>query len=59
MEGYYYWEETREQIQHIKNEVYEYLYGNKNGLRVMTDEQKILAHGFDLKTSFRKDKEDK
>ena len=59
MEGYYYWVETSEQIQQIKNEVYEYLYGNKNGLRVMTDEQKILAHGFDLKTSFRKDKEEK
>ena len=59
MDGYYYWEETSEQIQQIKNEVYEYLYGNKNGLRVMTDEQKILAHGFDLKTSFRKDKENK
>lgn len=59
MEDYYHWYETSEQIQQIKNEVYEYLYGNKNGLRVMTDEQKIIAHGFDLKTSFRKDKEEK
>ena len=57
--GYWTWKETPEQLEDIKNTVYEYLYGNKNGLRVQTDEQKILSHGFDLKTSFRKDKKDK
>jgi hypothetical protein len=58
-QGYRYWKESGTPISSVKNDVYGYLYGNKNGLRVMTDEQKILSHGFDLKTSFRKDKESK
>ena len=53
------WAPADYQIKSVKNDVYSYMYGNKNGLRVMTDEQKILSHGFDLKTSFRKDKETK
>jgi hypothetical protein len=43
----------------VKCEVYSQLFGNKNGPRFQTDEEKILAHGFDPKYSFRKDKEKK
>lgn len=53
------WVPANDQIESVKDDVYSYMYGNKNGLRVMTDEQKIISHGFDLKTSFRKDKEAK
>ena len=53
------WVPADHQIESVKDDVYSYMYGNKNGLRVMTDEQKILSHGFDPKTSFRKDKETK
>ena len=41
------------------NRVFKELFGNVNGPRFQTNEEKILAHGFDLKTSFRKDKEKK
>lgn len=37
--------------------LYENLFGNVNGIRFQTDSEKIIAHGFDLKTSFRKPKE--
>lgn len=43
----------------FKNNLYLTLFGNTKGPRYMTDSEKILAHGFDLKTSFRKDKEEK
>lgn len=38
----------------LKNKVFEELFGNKNGIRIQTNDEKILSHGFDLKTSFRK-----
>lgn len=41
----------------LKNMLYTELFGDKNGIRFQTDSEKILSHGFDLKTSFRKDKE--
>lgn len=43
----------------LKNEIYKYLFGNINGIRFQTDMEKLLAHGFDPKYSFRKDKEKK
>lgn len=43
----------------FKNDLYLTLFGNTKGPRYMTDSEKILSHGFDLKTSFRKPKEEK
>lgn len=43
----------------VKREVFKELFGNEKGPRFQTNEEKILAHGFDLKYSFRKDKEKK
>lgn len=37
-----------------KQKLYKDLFGNAKGPRYMTNDEKILAHGFDLKTSFRK-----
>lgn len=44
-------------IDSLKRSVFKDLFGNEKGPRFQTNEEKILAHGFDLKTSFRKDKE--
>lgn len=49
----------RKNIDEFKYEIYKILFGNKNGIRFQTDTEKILSHGFDLKYSFRKDKEQK
>lgn len=46
-------------IDSLKRSVYKDLFGNEKGPRFQTNEEKILAHGFDLKTSFRKSKEEK
>lgn len=46
-------------INEFKRGLYSTLFGSPNGPRFQTNEEKILAHGFDLKTSFRKDKEKK
>ncbi|MBO5003790.1 MAG: hypothetical protein J6D03_00685 [Clostridia bacterium] len=35
------------------------LFGSGKGPRYQTNDEKIMAHGFDLKSSFRKDKENK
>jgi len=43
----------------VKKEVCEYLFGSIKGIRFQTDLEKIIAHGFDPKYSFRKDKEKK
>jgi hypothetical protein len=58
---YYYSWQPREQnpprdLKPVKDEIYTYLFGNKNGFRLQTDKEKIEAHGFDFKYSFRKDK---
>lgn len=37
-----------------KRTIYEMLFGDPDGPKYQTNEEKILAHGFDLKTSFRK-----
>ena len=41
----------------VKRGIYKYMFGNPKGMRTQTNEEKILAHGFDLKSSFRKEKE--
>ena len=41
----------------LKNMIYTDLFGDKNGIRFQTDSEKIMSHGFDLKYSFRKEKE--
>lgn len=38
----------------LKREIFTDLFGDPKGPRFQTNEEKILAHGFDLKTSFRK-----
>lgn len=41
----------------FKNNLYLEIFGNSKGPVEQTNDEKILAHGFDLKTSFRKDPE--
>jgi hypothetical protein len=38
----------------VKKEIFTDLFGYPDGPKYQTNEEKILAHGFDLKTSFRK-----
>lgn len=44
-------------IGEFRCKIYEDLFGDKNGISVRTDKEKIEAHGFDNKESFRKDKQ--
>lgn len=46
-------------LEYDRQKMYKELFGNEKGPRYMTNEEKILAHGFDLKESFRKPKESK
>ena len=48
-----------ESLGHFKKNLYLQLFGNTKGPREQTNSEKILAHGFDLKESFRKPKETK
>jgi hypothetical protein len=41
----------------FKKNLYLIVFGNSKGPVYQTNDEKILSHGFDLKTSFRKDKE--
>lgn len=41
----------------VRNTVNGLLFGNTEGPKFQTNEEKIIAHGFDPKYSFRKDKE--
>lgn len=41
-------------FQWLKDLLYIDLFGSTKGIRFQTDSEKILSHGFDLKTSFRK-----
>lgn len=50
---------TYKNIYDVKCTIYKELFGNIKGPRFQTDLEKILAHGFDPKYSFRKDKEKK
>lgn len=45
-------------IGEIRCEIYKDIFGDKNGLSIRTDKEKIEAHGFDNKVSFRKDKDE-
>lgn len=45
-------------IGEIRCEIYQDIFGDKNGLSIRTDKEKIEAHGFDNKVSFRKDKDE-
>ena len=40
--------------QELHDKIYVHLFGNKKGIRFQTDDEKILSHGFDKITSFRK-----
>ena len=46
-----------EKINEFKHDCFCDLFGSPEGVKTQTNEGKILAHGFDLKTSFRKRKE--
>lgn len=46
-------------VNSLRKTVFKDLFCNENGPRFQTDTEKILAHGFDPKYSFRKDKEKK
>lgn len=46
-------------IKELRDNVFKDLFGNVKGPRFQSNKEKIIAHGFDLKTSFRKDKEKK
>lgn len=48
-----------ESLGQFKKNLYLQLFGNTKGPREQTNSEKILAHGFDLKESFRKPKETK
>lgn len=39
--------------EHFRKSLYRDFFGNEKGIRFQTDSEKILSHGFDLKTSFR------
>ena len=45
-------------IGEFRCEIYQDIFGDKNGLSIRTDKEKIEAHGFDNKVSFRKDKDE-
>ena len=40
--------------QELHDKLYVDLFGNRKGIRFQTDDEKLLAHGFDKITSFRK-----
>lgn len=54
---YYNSNPLKQSLHDVKREVFIDLFGSVNGPRFQTNDEKILAHGFDLKYSFRKDKE--
>ena len=45
-------------IEDLKKQIFLELFGDTRGVRFQTDTEKIVSHGFDLKTSFRKPKQD-
>ena len=47
----------KEKIKSFKDNIFIDLFGDVDGIKIQTNDLKILSHGFDLKTSFRKDKE--
>ncbi len=47
----------KDYLKEFKNTLFIDLFGSVDGIKTQTNEGKILSHGFDLKTSFRKRKE--
>lgn len=52
--GTYYRDNKTLTYQEFHDKIYEDIFGDKKGIRFQTDEEKLLAHGFDKVTSFRK-----
>lgn len=46
-------------VEDLRKTIYKEVFGSDKGIRFQTDQEKILSHGFDLKTSFRKQKDGK
>ena len=46
-------------LDNLRKIIYKEVFGSEKGIRFQTDQEKILSHGFDLKTSFRKQKDGK
>lgn len=46
-------------VDDLRKVIYKEVFGSDKGIRFQTDQEKILSHGFDLKTSFRKQKDGK
>lgn len=59
----YWWQTNKEEqyskksIGEFKCEIYKDIFGFKDGPKMQSNQEKILSHGFDLKESFRKPKE--
>ena len=49
---------SKKDIDEFKYNVFVDLFGDPDGMKAQTNEGKILSHGFDLKMSFRKRKEE-
>lgn len=45
--------ESHKKITSVRREITEELFGDPEGPKFQTNDEKILSHGFDLKTSFR------
>lgn len=48
---------SKQTLEEFKKDLYLDMFGNVKGPRKQTDEEKVLSHGFDLKESFRRRKE--
>lgn len=53
IERYVLGESKYQNVKWLKDILYRDLFGSTKGIRFQTDKEKILSHGFDLKTSFR------
>ena len=53
-EHHFFDKSENQDVKWLKDILYRDLFGNTKGIRFQTDKEKILSHGFDLKTSFRK-----
>ena len=53
-EHHFFDKSENQDVKWLKDTLYRDLFGSTKGIRFQTDKEKILSHGFDLKTSFRK-----
>lgn len=51
--NYPYEKQDNKAFKWLKDTLYIELFGSTKGIRFQTDKEKIISHGFDLKTSFR------